>query len=100
MAATEYVTLPGHFAERRQVSVDRLLDKTIDGRTELSDLARRLFDEHLAEPTALRYRELRGVVGPAALGYLRRERKPALISPEKSCGCSQAAKCPPRSSWL
>ena len=32
--------------------------------------------------------------------YLRSDRKPARTSSEKSCGCSQAAKCPPLSSLL
>src|SRR5688572_24676203 len=32
--------------------------------------------------------------------YLRSGLKPARTSSEKSCGCSQAAKCPPLSSLL
>jgi hypothetical protein len=34
------------------------------------------------------------------LHYLRSDLKPARTSSEKSCGCSQAAKCPPLSSLL
>ncbi len=34
------------------------------------------------------------------LHYFRSDRKPARSSCEKSCGCSQAAKCPPFSSVL
>jgi hypothetical protein len=32
--------------------------------------------------------------------YVRSDLKPARTSSEKSCGCSQAAKCPPLSSLL
>jgi hypothetical protein len=40
-------------------------------------------------------------VGRAPLfGYLRSGLKPARTSSEKSCGCSQAAKCPPLSTSL
>ena len=36
---------------------------------------------------------------PPPAGYRRSDLKPVRTSSEKSCGCSQAAKCPPRSSW-
>ena len=32
--------------------------------------------------------------------FQRNDLKPARTSSANSCGCSQAAKCPPRSSWL
>ncbi len=38
--------------------------------------------------------------GCSCAGYLRNGLKLARISAEKSCGCSQAAKWPPRSSLL
>ena len=37
---------------------------------------------------------------PPPTGYPRSDLKPARTSSEKSCGCSQAAKCPPLASAL
>lgn len=38
--------------------------------------------------------------GASSTDYLRSDLNPARTSSEKSCGCSQAAKCPPLSSLL
>jgi len=57
---------------------------------------------HSAGPSATQVRESpkeRDCSQPC-LGYLRSDLNPARTSSEKSCGCSQAAKCPPLSTSL
>jgi hypothetical protein len=50
--------------------------------------------------SCLTLREGRIGCGAHSARYLRSDRKLARISSENSCGCSQAAKWPPRSSLL
>ncbi len=45
-------------------------------------------------------RPRRPVLNAVCVDYLRSDLKPARTSSEKSCGCSQAAKCPPLATSL
>ena len=71
---------------------------------------------HLSYPNVNAYASAPGSAGPSGLGVeplgrpaarghvhtvsYRSVRSPVRTSSEKSSGCSQAAKCPPLSSWL